>query len=138
MGILDLPNGIPAKDVFRRVLMMLKPEAFEAAFTAWIARLRDEALADIRSVCSIPIATGERQFTRWGFKELLKSGAADIIQPDCSHTGGISELKKIATMAETYQRATQDPVLMGEMKQFARDFYNKFREQQMKTNKLEP
>jgi predicted transposase YbfD/YdcC len=45
MGILDLPNGIPAKDVFRRVLMMLKPEAFEAAFNAWIAHLRDEAVA---------------------------------------------------------------------------------------------
>src|SRR3954470_13794626 len=46
MGLLDLPNGIPAKDVFRRVLMTLKPEAFEAAFNAWIARLRDEALAE--------------------------------------------------------------------------------------------
>jgi predicted transposase YbfD/YdcC len=45
-GILDLPNGIPGKDVFRRVLMMLKPEAFEAAFNAWIARLRDEAVAE--------------------------------------------------------------------------------------------
>jgi predicted transposase YbfD/YdcC len=45
-GILDLPNGIPAKDVFRRVLMMLKAEAFEAAFNAWIARLRDEAVAE--------------------------------------------------------------------------------------------
>ena len=45
-GILDLPNGIPGKDVFRRVLMMLKPEAFEAAFNAWIARLRDEAIAE--------------------------------------------------------------------------------------------
>ncbi len=44
-GFLDLPNGIPGKDVFRRVLMMLKPEAFEAAFNAWIARLRDEAVA---------------------------------------------------------------------------------------------
>jgi predicted transposase YbfD/YdcC len=44
-GILDLPNGIPAKDVFRRVLMALRPEAFEAAFNAWIARLRDEAIA---------------------------------------------------------------------------------------------
>src|SRR3954470_17475367 len=39
-GILDLPHGIPGKDVFRRVLMMLKPEAFEAAFNAWITRLR--------------------------------------------------------------------------------------------------
>src|SRR5512135_3037090 len=45
-GLLDLPNGIPGQDVFRRVLMMLKPEAFEAAFNAWIARLRDEATAE--------------------------------------------------------------------------------------------
>jgi predicted transposase YbfD/YdcC len=45
MGLLDLPRGIPGKDVFRRVLMMLKPAAFEAAFNAWIARLRDEAVA---------------------------------------------------------------------------------------------
>src|SRR3954449_1824749 len=45
-GILDLPHGIPGKDVFRRVLMMLKPAAFEAAFNAWIARLRDEAVAE--------------------------------------------------------------------------------------------
>src|SRR5262249_16839389 len=44
-GLLDLPHGVPAKDVFRRVLMMLKPEAFEAAFNAWITRLRDEAVA---------------------------------------------------------------------------------------------
>jgi predicted transposase YbfD/YdcC len=45
-GILDLPHGIPGKDVFRRVLMTLKPEAFEAGFNAWIARLRDEAIAE--------------------------------------------------------------------------------------------
>jgi predicted transposase YbfD/YdcC len=44
--ILDLPRGVPGKDVFRRVLMMLKPEAFEACFNAWIARLRDEATAE--------------------------------------------------------------------------------------------
>ena len=45
-GILDLPNGAPGKDVFRRVLMALRPEAFEAAFNGWIARLRDEAIAE--------------------------------------------------------------------------------------------
>src|SRR3954469_20327859 len=45
-GILDLPHGIPGKDVFRRVLMMLKPAAFETAFNAWIARLRDQAVAE--------------------------------------------------------------------------------------------
>jgi gliding motility-associated protein GldC len=42
----------------------------------------------------------------------------------------------LMTMAETYQRATQDPTLVNDIKQFARDFYNKFREQQMKSNKL--
>ncbi|MCZ2111811.1 MAG: ISAs1 family transposase [Dehalococcoidia bacterium] len=43
--LLDLPRGVPRKDVFRRVLMTLKPDAFEEAFNAWIARLRDEATA---------------------------------------------------------------------------------------------
>src|SRR3954468_15115370 len=38
-GLLGLPHGVPGKDVFRRVLMLLKPEAFEACFNAWIARL---------------------------------------------------------------------------------------------------
>jgi gliding motility-associated protein GldC len=42
----------------------------------------------------------------------------------------------LMTMAETYNRATQDPVLTGEMKEYAQDFYKKFREQQLKTNKL--
>lgn len=46
IGLLDLPYGIPGKDVFRRVLMMIKPEAFEAAFNAWIAHLRGEATAE--------------------------------------------------------------------------------------------
>src|SRR4029077_1238697 len=46
MGLLDLPRGIPGKDVFRRVLMLLRPEAFEAGFNAWIIRLRDEAVAE--------------------------------------------------------------------------------------------
>jgi predicted transposase YbfD/YdcC len=45
-GLLDLPRGIPGKDVFRRVLMTLKPSAFEACFNAWIARLRDAASAE--------------------------------------------------------------------------------------------
>jgi hypothetical protein len=46
IGLLDLPYGTPGKDVFRRVLMMIKPDAFEAAFNAWIAHLRGEATAE--------------------------------------------------------------------------------------------
>jgi predicted transposase YbfD/YdcC len=45
IGLIDLPYGIPGKDVFRRVLMMIKPEAFGDAFNTWIAHLRSEATA---------------------------------------------------------------------------------------------
>src|SRR3954468_16613424 len=62
-GLLDLPRGIPGKDVFRRVLMALKPAAFEAAFNAWIARLREEAIAETgvdRPIVSIDGKTARR------------------------------------------------------------------------------
>ena len=64
-----------------------------------------DAFADLHRRSNIPLATGERSFTRWGFKELLKRGCADIIQPDLSHAGGISEVRRIAAMAETYDVA---------------------------------
>ncbi|WP_195259793.1 galactonate dehydratase [Anaerotruncus colihominis] len=54
---------------------------------------------------SIPLATGERNYTRWGFKDLLERGCVDIIQPDLSHAGGISEVRRIAAMAEAYDVA---------------------------------
>jgi galactonate dehydratase len=64
-----------------------------------------EAFRDIAAHCAIPIATGERLFSRWQFKELLHSGYVDIIQPDLSHAGGLTEVKKIASMAEAYDIA---------------------------------
>src|SRR5512147_1211943 len=46
LRVLDLPNGLPRKDVFRRVLMALKPAAFQACFASWLRSLRDEAAAE--------------------------------------------------------------------------------------------
>jgi len=51
---------------------------------------------------SIPIALGERLFTRQDVRPYFELGCIDIIQPDIAHAGGISETKKIANMAETY------------------------------------
>ncbi len=65
----------------------------------------NEALRDIAAATHIPIATGERMFSRWDFKGLLADGYVDIIQPDLSHAGGITECKKIASMAEAYDVA---------------------------------
>ncbi|CAF1228166.1 unnamed protein product [Rotaria sordida] len=58
------------------------------------------ALKQISSSTSIPIATGERLFTRWQFNDLIEQQAVAIIQPDISHCGGIFEARKIASMAE--------------------------------------
>ena len=64
-----------------------------------------EAFSEIAAACNIPIATGERLYSRWDFKRLLHAGGMDIIQPDLSHAGGITEVKKIASMAEAYDVA---------------------------------
>ena len=60
------------------------------------------AMAAVRQKLDTPIATGERLFTRWGFREILDVNAASILQPDCCHAGGISELMKIAALAEIH------------------------------------
>lgn len=64
-----------------------------------------EAFAEIAAACNIPIATGERLFSKWDFKRLFACGGVDIIQPDLSHAGGITEVKKIAAMAEAHDIA---------------------------------
>ena len=61
-----------------------------------------DAMKKVSDSIPIPVATGERLFTNWGYKDLLEKQAAVIIQPDPCHDGGILETKKIAAMAETY------------------------------------
>lgn len=62
----------------------------------------NDALKHIYAATNIPIATGERMFSRWDFKQILHEGVVDIVQPDLSHAGGISEVRRIAAMAEAY------------------------------------
>ena len=64
-----------------------------------------EDFKEIAAACNVPIATGERLFTRYDFKRLLNAGGVDIIQPDLSHAGGLTEVKKIGAMAEAYDVA---------------------------------
>jgi galactonate dehydratase len=61
-----------------------------------------DALKLVSDHVPFPIATGERLLTRWGFREVFEKNAVAYIQPDTSHCGGITELKKIANMAEVY------------------------------------
>ena len=73
----------------------------------------NEALREIARATDTPIATGERMFSRWDYKKLFEDGYADIIQPDLSHAGGISECKKIASMAEAYDMAVAPHCPLG-------------------------
>jgi D-galactarolactone cycloisomerase len=57
---------------------------------------------EVRAALSIPVASGECEFTRFGFRELITTRAVDIVQPDTCSAGGISECKKIADMALAY------------------------------------
>jgi galactonate dehydratase len=61
-----------------------------------------DIMVDIARGTHLPIATGERIFTKWGFREILEKGAASILQPDLCHAGGITEGRLIAGMAEAY------------------------------------
>lgn len=61
-----------------------------------------ESFDDIAHEVSVPLATGERLYTRWDFKNLFRQGAVDIVQPDVALCGGILETRKIAAMAEAF------------------------------------
>lgn len=64
-----------------------------------------EALAEIAAHTATPIALGERLYSRWDFKAILAAGHVDILQPDPSHAGGITETYRIAAMAEAHDVA---------------------------------
>jgi galactonate dehydratase len=85
----------------RRIAQLLEPLNI-----AWLEEpiLFDNAdtMAEFARSVRVPVATGEQLYTRWEFRALLEQNAVGIIQPDICHAGGISELRKIATMAETY------------------------------------
>jgi len=72
-----------------------------------------EAFRELRQHTVTPVATGERNFSRWDFKDLITGGGVDILQPDLSHAGGIWEVRKIAAMAEAYDLAVAPHCPLG-------------------------
>ncbi len=67
----------------------------------------------IKSKCDLPLATGERSYTRWGFRPFFEDRTLNIIQPDLANTGGITETKKICDMAQVYDIGVQIHVCGG-------------------------
>jgi galactonate dehydratase len=98
--MLDLSGGLTSAETIRLC------RRFEELDIAWIEEPADPfdigALKKISEHVNIPIAVGERIYTRHGFRRIFEPQAADIVQPDVGNTGGLMEVKKIAAMAEAY------------------------------------
>ena len=83
-----------------------------------------EGIKQLSQLTTIPIALGERLYSRWDVKRFLHDVSIDVLQPDISHCGGISELRRIAAMAEAYDVAIAPhcplgPVALAACMQFA-------------------
>ncbi|UFH50684.1 galactonate dehydratase [Pseudomonas sp. KNUC1026] len=94
-----------------------------------------EALKELAPLSSTPIALGERLYSRWDIKRILAEGYVDIIQPDASHAGGITETRKIANMAEAYDVALAlhcplGPIALAACLQLDANCYNAFIQEQ--------
>ena len=94
-----------------------------------------EAIPELAAIGAAPIALGERLYSRWDFKRVLATGGVDIIQPDPSHSGGITETCKIAAMAEAYDVAVAlhcplGPIALAANLQIDAVSYNAFIQEQ--------
>jgi len=97
-------HGRVSKPMAKRLAVAVEP--YEPFFIEEpVLPEHNDVLGEITAQTSIPIATGERMFSRWDFKQVFEQGTVDLIQPDLSHAGGITEVKKIAAMAEAYDVA---------------------------------
>jgi galactonate dehydratase len=96
------------------MLLVKALEPYQPMFVEEPINCQDvEGMAEIARKTHLPIATGERIFTKWGFRDILEKRAATILQPDLCHAGGITEVRLIAGMAEAYYAAIAPHNPMG-------------------------
>jgi galactonate dehydratase len=105
-------RGRISKSLAKRVISSL--EEFDVMFVEEPVLPENlEIVPELTRQTDIPLATGERLYSRWDFKPLFDRGGIDVIQPDVSHAGGISELVRIAAMAEAHDVAVAPNCPLG-------------------------
>ena len=90
----DVPSAIRIGQAIREFAPYFIEEPIQAHNAA--------ALREVRNSIGVPIAAGERIFSHWGFREILELNAADVLNPDLAWTGGISEVREIASYAQVH------------------------------------
>ena len=97
---IDANNGYYAKQAIRMA------KAFEEYRVGWFEEpvLADDidGLAAVARAIDIPVATGEHEYTKYGFRDLIARGGADIVQPDVGRVGGVTEWMKVAHLAHAF------------------------------------
>jgi galactonate dehydratase len=97
---IDLHGAIPPQT---SKLLIKALEPYQPMFVEEPVQYQNlDVMAEIARGTRLPIATGERISTKWGFREVLEKQAASILQPDVCHVGGITEMKIVAGMAEAW------------------------------------
>ncbi|MEZ3143146.1 galactonate dehydratase [Halobaculum sp. MBLA0143] len=97
-------HGRASKPAAKRLVAALEP--YDPAFVEEpVGPEQTAELAAVAAHTTTPVAVGERLYSRWDFREVLETGAVDVVQPDVSHAGGITEVQKIAAAAETHDAA---------------------------------
>ena len=94
---------------FGRMIEEFRISAYEVP----VMNLNPQCLKEVREHINIPIAAGERVFTRWGFRPFFEDHIIDLIQPDIGTCGGMSECKKICDMGHVYDTTCQVHVCGG-------------------------
>jgi len=95
-------------------LLIKALEPYQPMFVEEPIQCQDvQGMAELARKTHLPIATGERIYTKWGFRDLLEHRAATVLQPDLSHAGGIFETRIIAGMAESYYAAVAPHCPLG-------------------------
>lgn len=97
-------HGRVHKPMARRIVRALEPHG-PLFIEEPLLGEHPEAIAQLAGQATVPLALGERLYSRWDFKPFFEAAAIDIAQPDLSHAGGISEGRRIAAMAEAYDVA---------------------------------
>jgi galactonate dehydratase len=94
-------HGRVSPAMARRLVRMLEEVQPMFVEEPILPEIGADVLATVVAASGVPIATGERLYSRWEFKPVLDAGVA-VVQPDPSHAGGISELRRIGALAEVY------------------------------------
>ena len=99
--LVDANNAYVHADAVRMARILEAYDAFWFEEPVSPDNMRGSAMTARAS--TVPVAAGENEYTRWGFRELLETGAVDILNPDAMVLGGITEYRKVAALAAAYE-----------------------------------